>query len=51
VTTGFGFKKLTLDNWLEPDMPSTIWARRAPDGTTHPVEGNDWGFAPFSNRS
>ncbi len=42
MTTRFGFKKLTPANWLQPDTPSTIWTRREPDGTMHPVEGDDW---------
>jgi hypothetical protein len=42
MATRFGFKKLTLDNWMEPDTPSTVWTRIEPDGTTHPMEGNDW---------
>jgi hypothetical protein len=37
-----GFKKLTVDNWLQPDEASSSFARISPiDGKLFPVTGND----------
>lgn len=41
--TNLGFKKLTEDNWLEPDKNSSLFVSISPiDGQTQPITGNDW---------
>lgn len=41
--TNLGFKKLTADNWLEPDKVSSSFVRISPvDGQAHPIAGNEW---------
>ncbi len=38
-----GFKKLTVDNWTEPDKVSTLFARFSPvDGQARPITGDEW---------
>lgn len=41
--TSLGFKKLTIDNWLEPDRISSSFVRISPaDGQVHAVNGEDY---------
>lgn len=41
--TNLGFKKLTVDNWLEPDEVSCSFVRISPtDGEAHPITGNEY---------
>jgi hypothetical protein len=37
-----GFKKLTLENWLQPDPVSSMFGRIDDDGHAYPIEGDDW---------
>jgi hypothetical protein len=37
-----GFKRLTPENWLEPDETLKIFVRLLPSGETQPVTGTDW---------
>lgn len=41
--TNLGFKKLTTDNWLEPDKISTSFVRISPiNGQFHSITNNEW---------
>lgn len=37
-----GFKRLAINNWLEPDEISTLFVRVSPDGQKQPLTGDDW---------
>ena len=40
--TNFGFKKLSLENWLQPDEASTIFASISSDGQVKPITEDEW---------
>lgn len=41
--TNLGFKKLTVDNWLEPDKVSSSFVGISTvDGQVHTISGNEW---------
>ncbi len=41
--TNLGFKKLTVDNWTEPDKASSLFVRISPvDEQAHPITGDEW---------
>ena len=41
--TNLGFKKLTIENWLEPDKLSSSFVRISlVDEQVHPFAGNEW---------
>ena len=38
----FGFKQLTVDNWLEIDSTVTVFATLLPDGRTETITAKEW---------
>lgn len=41
--TNIGFKKLTVDNWIEPDKVSSSFVGISTvDGQVHTISGNEW---------
>jgi hypothetical protein len=42
METHFGFKKLTQENWLEPDEVTKMFVRLTPGGQTAPITGSNW---------
>mgnify|MGYP001264884658 CR=1 FL=1 len=40
--TGFGFKEINLNNWLEPDDTLRGFVRISPDGQSHTITGVEY---------